>query len=202
MRLLLDEHYAPEIAVELRGRGHDVVAVKERGHLIGRTDRVHFAALPEERRAIVTEGVGDYRPLLRDAMKAGTRTYGLLCVKPTAVPASTGRDRPTRRSGGSGTTPRTTISFSGAAKFGFGSDPAGRQLPTREAASPPDPPFEPTRTDAADLVAREGDEHELAYRQRSRSRGRRSSGSRASRGSTACGEASSARLSLSYTAIR
>ena len=33
MRLLLDEHLSPEIAASLRSRGHDVVAVSERGEL-------------------------------------------------------------------------------------------------------------------------------------------------------------------------
>jgi Domain of unknown function (DUF5615) len=82
VRLLLDEHYAPEIAEQLRRRGHDVVAVKERPHLIGRSDRVQFAGLADERRAIVTEDVGDYRPLLASAVRRGQRTFGLLCVNP------------------------------------------------------------------------------------------------------------------------
>lgn len=82
MRLLLDEHYAPEIAEQLRRRGHDVVAVKERPQLIGRSDRVQFSGRPAERRAIVTEDVGDYRPLLASAVRRGQTTFGLLCVNP------------------------------------------------------------------------------------------------------------------------
>jgi hypothetical protein len=80
VRLLLDEHLAPEIARQLRTRGHDVVAVAERRELLGRLDRVHFAASPEERRAIVTVDVQDFRPLLASAMRHGARTYGLICV--------------------------------------------------------------------------------------------------------------------------
>jgi hypothetical protein len=78
--MLLDEHFSPEIARELRARGHDVVAVKEHPELIGRADRVHFASMPEERRAIVTQDLGDFRPLLSEAMRAGSKTYGLVCV--------------------------------------------------------------------------------------------------------------------------
>jgi Domain of unknown function (DUF5615) len=78
--LLLDEHFSPEIARQLRVRGHDVIAVKERPELIGRPDRVHFASMPEQRRAIVTQDLGDFRPLLAQAMRAGTKTYGLVCV--------------------------------------------------------------------------------------------------------------------------
>jgi nucleoside-diphosphate-sugar epimerase len=80
LRLLLDEHLSPEIARQLRGRGHDVIAVQERRDLIGRADRMHFAAAPEERRAIATRDVGDFRPLLAEAMRRGDDTFGLVCV--------------------------------------------------------------------------------------------------------------------------
>lgn len=80
VRLLLDEHFSPEIARQLRTRGHDVIAVNERPELIGRPDRVHFASMPEQRRAIVTQDLGDFRPLLAEAMRTGTKTYGLVCV--------------------------------------------------------------------------------------------------------------------------
>jgi hypothetical protein len=80
VKLLLDEHFSPEIARQLRARGHDVIAVKEQPNLIGRPDRVHFASMPEERRAIATQDLGDFRPLLAQAMRAGARSYGLVCV--------------------------------------------------------------------------------------------------------------------------
>ena len=80
VRLLLDEHLSPEIARQLRARGHDVIAVQERPELIGRPDRVHFASMPAQRRAIVTQDLGDFRPLLAQALRAGTKTYGLVCI--------------------------------------------------------------------------------------------------------------------------
>lgn len=80
LRLLLDEHISPEIARQLRARGHDVIAVGERTDLRGRPDRVHFASLPEQRRAIVTRDLGDYRPLLAEAVRRGSPTYGIVCV--------------------------------------------------------------------------------------------------------------------------
>ncbi len=80
MRLLLDEHFSPEIARQLRARGHDVIAVQEHHDLIGRSDRVHFASMSEQRRAIVTRDLSDFRPLLADAMRTGASTYGLVCV--------------------------------------------------------------------------------------------------------------------------
>jgi hypothetical protein len=89
VKLLLDEHFSPEIARQLRARGHDVIAVKEHPELIGRTDRVHFASMPEQRRAIVTQDLGDFRPLLGEAMRAAVKTYGLVCV-PARVSLSRG----------------------------------------------------------------------------------------------------------------
>jgi Domain of unknown function (DUF5615) len=80
LRLLLDEHFSPEIARRLRDLGHDVIAVKERSELIGRSDRAHFASMSDQRRAIVTQDLGDFRPLLVQVMNAGEQTYGLICV--------------------------------------------------------------------------------------------------------------------------
>lgn len=80
LRLLLDEHLSPEIARQLRSHGHDIVAVSERPDLRGRSDRVHFASQPDEQRAIVTRDLGDFRPLLADALRHGQATYGLVCI--------------------------------------------------------------------------------------------------------------------------
>lgn len=80
MKLLLDEHISPEIAQRLRDRGHDVIAVSERPELIARSDRAHFATMRDQRRAIVTQDLGDFRPLLESAASAGESTYGLICV--------------------------------------------------------------------------------------------------------------------------
>ena len=80
LKLLLDEHFSPEIARQLRQLGHDVIAVSERPELRGRPDRVHFASLPDQQRAIVTRDLGDFRPLLAEALRRGTPTYGIVCV--------------------------------------------------------------------------------------------------------------------------
>jgi hypothetical protein len=79
LKLLLDDHLSPEIARQLREHGHDV-AVGERSDLRGRPDRVHFASLPDEQRAIVTRDLDDFRPLLAEALRRGPSTYGLVCV--------------------------------------------------------------------------------------------------------------------------
>jgi hypothetical protein len=80
LKLLLDEHLSPEIARQLRKRGHDVIAVGERADLNGRPDRIHFASLPAEQRAIVTRDLADFRPLLAEELRRGGKTYGLVCV--------------------------------------------------------------------------------------------------------------------------
>jgi len=80
LKLLLDEHLSPEIARQLRERGHDVIAVGERADLGGRPDRVHFASLPVEQRAIVTRDLADFRPLLAEELRRGGKTRGLVCV--------------------------------------------------------------------------------------------------------------------------
>jgi nucleoside-diphosphate-sugar epimerase len=80
LKLLLDQHLSPAIARQLRERGHDVVAVGERTDLRGRPDRVHFASLPDELRAIVTRDLADFRPLLAEALRRGSTTYGMVCV--------------------------------------------------------------------------------------------------------------------------
>lgn len=57
--------WTPDIAVQLRRRGHNVVAVAERPDLRGQPDALIFAAAQSEERAVVTENVADYRRALR-----------------------------------------------------------------------------------------------------------------------------------------
>ena len=64
MRLLLDEHYSPEIARQLRTRGHDVVAVAERADLVGLGDDELLGRMARERRASMTNNVKDFLPLV------------------------------------------------------------------------------------------------------------------------------------------
>jgi predicted nuclease of predicted toxin-antitoxin system len=61
--LLLDEHYAPEIAASLRQRGHDVVTVAERPDLRGSADIAILAVAASEGRVVVTQNVRDFAAL-------------------------------------------------------------------------------------------------------------------------------------------
>lgn len=88
MRLLLDEHFSPEIARQLRGRGHDVIAVRERTELHGLSDAdlLAWASARMQRRAIVTENVADFVELHRRALLRGLPHAGLVFTSPHGFP--------------------------------------------------------------------------------------------------------------------
>ena len=71
MRLLLDEMLSPAIARELREQGHDVLAIAEHPGWAALSDPEVLAVARTERRAIVTNNLGDYRPLHADAITPG-----------------------------------------------------------------------------------------------------------------------------------
>lgn len=83
MRALLDEQLSPEIAVELRQRGHDVIAVGERSDLIGRRDREIFAVAHSEGRAVITNNLKDFRPLAAARLAQGEQHGGLILLPST-----------------------------------------------------------------------------------------------------------------------
>lgn len=62
--LLMDEMFPPRIAEQLRGRGHDVLAVAADPALRAMTDAELLAWAAERSRRIVTENVKDSRLLL------------------------------------------------------------------------------------------------------------------------------------------
>jgi hypothetical protein len=88
VRLVLDELYSKKIAEQLRERGHDVVAVKERPDLEGLKDEELFASMPAEQRAILTENWADYDRLMRHATDAGTTHYGVVFSSRRRLPRS------------------------------------------------------------------------------------------------------------------
>jgi Domain of unknown function (DUF5615) len=80
VRLCLDEHYSIRIAEELRRREHDVVAAKERVEFIAVSDVELWDAMQAERRALLTENVGDLMPLVRQAVAAGDDHWGVVSL--------------------------------------------------------------------------------------------------------------------------
>jgi predicted nuclease of predicted toxin-antitoxin system len=87
-RLLLDEMFSPAIAVELRERGHDVIAVADRPDLRAKSDEEIFAWASAEQRWLLTENVKDFRPILLRALPAGPPGCGLLFTSSRAFPRS------------------------------------------------------------------------------------------------------------------
>ena len=88
MRLLLDEHFSPDIARQLRERGHDVVAARERVELHGLSDRDLLAVASAEDRVVVTENVADFVELHRQSVVGGERHAGLVFTSPRQFPRS------------------------------------------------------------------------------------------------------------------
>ena len=87
-RLLLDEMFSPGVAAELRGLGHDVIAVAERPDLRSKSDEEVFAWASADKRWLLTENVKDFRPIMLRALTAGTPGCGLLFTSTRAFPRS------------------------------------------------------------------------------------------------------------------
>ena len=80
VRLFLDEHISPTVAIELRRMGHDVIAVAERHDLRGRPDLEIFADAAVGGRAVVTFDVADYLPLVHRSVQMRHSHGGLILL--------------------------------------------------------------------------------------------------------------------------
>lgn len=78
MRLLLDEMYSPRLAAELRARGHDVIAVKERADLLEHDDERILIAAAMERRVLLTENVRHLMPIVERFRVEARSHHGVL----------------------------------------------------------------------------------------------------------------------------
>ncbi|HLX31185.1 MAG TPA: DUF5615 family PIN-like protein [Gaiellaceae bacterium] len=88
MRLCLDEHYSPAIASQLRDAGYDVTCVKERPELESLTDVDLLATLSSERRALLTEDVVDFAPLIAQMGAVGDSHFGVIFSTHKVMPRS------------------------------------------------------------------------------------------------------------------
>jgi predicted nuclease of predicted toxin-antitoxin system len=89
LRLLLDQHYDPVIAQELRRRGIDAVAVQgDRPDLEGQDDEILLRAAAAERRVMVTNNVRDFAPLVEDFGLRGETHYGVVLTNDSTFPRS------------------------------------------------------------------------------------------------------------------
>jgi uncharacterized protein DUF5615 len=81
VRLLLDEMWAPAIAVELRKRHFDVIAISEPAHAgryAGMPDDEVFARAQAEERVVVTDNVPDYEKARLDWEARGNAHNGVI----------------------------------------------------------------------------------------------------------------------------
>jgi hypothetical protein len=86
VKLLLDEHFSRRIAVALRRRGHDVVAVAERDDLRCQADVSILAAAGAEGRVVVTEDVADFLTLGARRLPDRRQHRGVVLVPHPAFP--------------------------------------------------------------------------------------------------------------------
>lgn len=89
MKLLLDEHYARRVAAALRERGHDALAVTEVEELRGLPHEALFAHAKREHRVILTQDVGDFVVLAREAALTGVDHFGLIFASARSFPRAT-----------------------------------------------------------------------------------------------------------------
>ena len=85
MKLLLDEHYPNQIAVQLRKAGHDVVTVSDSG--LRRTeDEALLRIAVAQRRVLVTNNVGDFQPISRLWLTSGQDHFGIILTSDRSMP--------------------------------------------------------------------------------------------------------------------
>ena len=85
MKLLLDEHYANEIAVQLRATGHEAVTVSER-RLNGTDDEPLLALASSEDRALLTNNARDFLPIVARWATSARDHCGLLLTSDSSMP--------------------------------------------------------------------------------------------------------------------
>lgn len=86
MKLLIDEHYPPSIAEQLRERGHDAVAVQEEADLRGMLDPDLFAEAQRRSCAVLTENAADYIVLDAEYRSRHLAHWGLVFTSNRTFP--------------------------------------------------------------------------------------------------------------------
>ena len=82
----MDEQHDPEVASQLRARGHDLSALAELGGLRGLSDVEVVDLATAERRAIVTEDVRHFAVLHLHYLSVGKAHFGIVYTHPRRYP--------------------------------------------------------------------------------------------------------------------
>ncbi len=86
MKLLIDEHYPPSVAAQLRERGHDAVAVQEEADLRGMLDPDLFTEAQRRNCALLTENTPDYIVLDAEYRSRQLAHWGLVFTSNRTFP--------------------------------------------------------------------------------------------------------------------
>jgi predicted nuclease of predicted toxin-antitoxin system len=86
LKLLIDEHYPPSLAEQLRERGHNAVSVQEEADLRGMTDPDLFAEAQRRSSAVLTENVADYLKLDAEYRDRQLAHWGLVLTSNRTFP--------------------------------------------------------------------------------------------------------------------
>ena len=89
MKILLDEHYAPAIAEQLRAAGHPADTVLGLG-LAGSDDHALLEFCERESYALLTNNVRDFVPLARQWAADGREHAGLVFTSDASLPRHSG----------------------------------------------------------------------------------------------------------------
>lgn len=89
MRLLLDVHFSPMIAAQLRVRGHDVEAAADDDTARRLSDETLLEHAVAEGRALLSNNARDFLPIVGEWARGGRQHFGLLLTSDRAMP----RDR-------------------------------------------------------------------------------------------------------------
>lgn len=76
--------FSPLVAAELRARGHDAVAIKERDEWQSLSDPEVVAVARTEQRAVVTANLRDFRPLHAELVAPGGDGHAGMVFVPTS----------------------------------------------------------------------------------------------------------------------
>ena len=88
MKLLLDQHYSPEIAKQLQDAGHDVSAVSGDPDLEGMEDEPLLRHAAEQGRALLTNNVSAFVPIIQQWAVQGEEHPGVIFTSDDSMPRS------------------------------------------------------------------------------------------------------------------